>query len=157
MRLSIQMKKILLVLLKAETDPKSLPVKPFRAYDKRWFEISALNIQGKITDEKMEEMLSEIRPKMTKVDIIRCIKPSEVTVTTIEKQNKKLTYIRGSVDLSVSRSLRRLIEMGLVDVIRKFSPGHHGYLYGLTDKGKATATTIRNQIKKFIQEFQNLT
>ena len=65
MRLSGQMKKILLVLLKAETDPKSLPVTPFRTYDKRWFEIQAMNLTGEITAEEMEKMLSEIQPRLT--------------------------------------------------------------------------------------------
>jgi hypothetical protein len=156
LRLSVQMKKILLVLLKAETDPKSLPVTPFRTYDKRWFEIRAMNLTGEITDEEMEKMLSEIHPRLTKVDIIQCIKPSAVTVKTIPETNKTFTYVKGSVELSVSRSLKRLIELGLVDVVKKVSPGHHGYLYGLTDNGRATATAIRNKIKKFIQEFQSL-
>jgi len=155
-RLSVQMKKILLVLLKAETDPKSLPVTPFRRYDKRWLDIEVMNATGEITDEEMEKMLSEIPPRLTKADIIQCIKPSAVTVKTIPETNERFTDIKGSVELSVSRSLKRLIELGLVDVLKKVSPGYHGYLYGLTDKGRAKATTIRNQTKNFIQEFQSL-
>lgn len=160
MRLSVQMKKILLILLKTETDLKFLPLIS-RSYDTRCFQITAANSIGEITNEEMEKMLAQIPPKLTKVDIIQCIKPSAVEVKTVRNpwftraRIKRLVYVRGSVDISVSRSLKRLIELGLVDVMRKVSPGRHGYLYSLTHKGRATATKIRQEIQNTIQEFQS--
>jgi len=63
-------------------------------------------------------------------------------------------YVDGNVEVSFGRSLRRLEDWGLMDVVRQASPGRHGYSYALTDKGRKEAQRVQSQISRFINEFQ---
>jgi predicted transcriptional regulator len=63
------------------------------------------------------------------------------------------TY-EGRVRHSYNRSLKRLMEWGLVTRTAKKSPGRHGYLYRLTDAGREKAKKIRGEIVAYITEYR---
>lgn len=144
------MKKILLTLLKAETEPKFFEGK-VRVWRKRDPEMIAKFAAGEISSDEFDK---KSVAQMTKDGLITIIKPSAITIHQLP--NKRLIYIRGSVDLSFSRSLRRLVELGLIEVLREVSPGSHGYLYSLSEKGRTEAHKIRKEILNMINEFQHL-
>ena len=150
MRLSVQMKKILLTLLKAELDPKFSEGK-VEIWHKKDVKMLAKIMKGEISSD---ELVKKSVPQMTKDSLLMVIKPSAITVRQLP--DKKQVYIHGSVDFSFSRSLRRLVKLGLVDVLKEVSPGRHGYLYSLSEKGRMEAHKIRNEILNMINEFQYL-
>jgi len=63
---------------------------------------------------------------------------------------------RHSVRRSYWRSLKKLLEHGLISVTLEKSPGEHGYLYGLTPKGRAKAEEIWAEVSMFIEERSKL-
>ena len=63
---------------------------------------------------------------------------------------------RHSVRRSYWRSLKKLVEYGLIYVALKKSPGKHGYLYALTPKGRAKAEEIWAEVSMFIEEHSRL-
>lgn len=150
MRLSVQMKKILLTLLKAELNPEFFEGK-VEIWHKKDLKMLAKIMRGEIGSG---EMVKKTVPQMTKDSLLMVIKPSAITVRQLP--NKKHVYIHGSVDFSFSRSLRRLVKLGLVDVLKEISPGRHGYLYSLSEKGRMEAHKIRNEILNILNEFQHL-
>ncbi|MEM3705352.1 MAG: hypothetical protein QXU46_05075 [Candidatus Bathyarchaeia archaeon] len=150
MRLSVQMKKILLTLLKAELNPEFFEGK-VEIWHKKDLKMLAKIMRGEIGSG---EMVKKTVPQMTKDSLLMVIKPSAITVRQLP--NKKHVYIHGSVDFSFSRSLRRLVKLGLVDVLKEVSPGRHGYLYSLSEKGRMEAHKIRNEILNILNEFQHL-
>jgi len=118
---------------------------------KRTPEMLAKLVMGEISSDELDK---KSVARMSRNDLITVIKPSAVTIHQLS--NKRLVSICGSVDLSFSRSLRRLVELGLIEVLKEVSPGRHGYLYSLSKKGRAEAHKIRNQIFNMINEFQHL-
>lgn len=144
------MKKILLTLLKAELDSQFFEGK-VKVWRRRDPEMLAKFAAGEISSDEFDK---KSVAQMTKEGLIMIIKPSAVTVRQLP--NKRLVYIRGSVDLSFSRSLRRLVELGLIEVLKEVSPGRHGYLYSLSENGRAEAQKVREEILSMINEFQNL-
>ncbi|MEM3458383.1 MAG: hypothetical protein QXN36_05705 [Candidatus Bathyarchaeia archaeon] len=150
MRLSVQMKKILLTLLKAELNPEFFEGK-VEIWHKKDLKMLAKIMRGEIGSG---EMVKKTVPQMTKDSLLMVIKPSAITVRQLP--NKKHVYIHGSVDFSFSRSLRRLVKLGLVDVLKEVSPGRHGHLYSLSEKGRMEAHKIRNEILNILNEFQHL-
>ena len=64
--------------------------------------------------------------------------------------------IRHSVRRSFWRSLKKLLDYGLIHVTLEKSPGKHGYLYGLTPKGRAKAEEIWAKASMFIEEYSKL-
>jgi len=63
---------------------------------------------------------------------------------------------RHSVRRSYWRSLKKLVEYGLLHVVLKKSPGKHGYFYALTPKGRAKAEEIWAEVSMFIEEHSKL-
>jgi predicted transcriptional regulator len=61
--------------------------------------------------------------------------------------------MRGGFDSSYNRSLKRLVEWGLVTRTAKKSPGRNGYLYRLTDAGREKAKKIREETAAYIAEY----
>lgn len=59
---------------------------------------------------------------------------------------------RHSVRRSFWRSLKTLLKYGLIHVTLKKRSGKHGYLYGLTSKGRAKAEEVWAEVSMFVEE-----
>ncbi len=59
---------------------------------------------------------------------------------------------RHTVRRSYWRSLKTLRKYGFIRVTLEKSPGRHGYLYGLTPKGRAKAEEVWAEVSIFIEE-----
>lgn len=63
---------------------------------------------------------------------------------------------RQPVRRSYWRSLKTLLKHGLIRVTLTKSPGKHGYLYGLTSKGRAKAEEAWAEVSMFVEERSHL-
>jgi len=63
---------------------------------------------------------------------------------------------RHSVRRSFWRSLKKLLEYDLIRVTSQKKPGTHGYLYGLTPKGRAKTEEIWARASMFVEEYSRL-
>ena len=63
---------------------------------------------------------------------------------------------RHSVRRSFWRSLKKLLEYDLIRVSSQKKPGTHGYLYGLTPKGRAKSEEIWAKASMFVEEYSRL-
>jgi len=57
-----------------------------------------------------------------------------------------------TVRRSYWRSLKTLLNYGLIRATLKKSPGKHGYLYELTTKGRAKAEEVWAEVSMFVEE-----
>ena len=63
---------------------------------------------------------------------------------------------RHTIRRSFWRSLKKLLDYGLIRVTLEKSPGKHGYLYGLTPKGRSKAEEIWAKASMFVEEYSKL-
>jgi len=84
------------------------------------------------------------KPSLGTVDLMNFIKGP----LALDAQGKP----RHTVRRSYWRSLKTLLKYGLIRVTLKKSPGRHGYLYGLTSKGRVKAEEIWAEVSMFVEE-----
>ena len=120
------MEKILLTLRKAEENPESVPLvyKPYDLQDS-WVDVKSL--ARFFYGER----------------VLRKVSWSTYIIRLDE-----------TVSNSLNRSLRRLVDFKLVEVLPIKSPGRHGYFYGLTEKGRQVSETIREKVQEYLREYE---